>query len=125
MSVVRHTPESLARWQEADMQDPARAKLRELTVAYVTAQGGLMEDVWRLYMGPWFGEPEMMVLSEVARRLGISEGHAENIVRATDAVVVPQWRRTEEFKASEFGDAPQLRWPAAFQHVLRMDDDGN
>src|SRR5690349_6057798 len=79
MSVVRHTPESLARWHEADMHDPARAKLRELTVAYVTAQGGLMEDVWRLYMGPWFGEPEMMLLSEVAERLGISEWHAENI----------------------------------------------
>jgi hypothetical protein len=124
MSVVKHTPESLARWHEADMQDPARAKLRELTVAYVTAQGGLMEDVWRLYMGPWFGEPEMMLLSEVAARLGISEWHAENIVRATDAVVVPQWRRTDEFRQSELGDAARLPWPAAFQHVLRVGDEG-
>jgi hypothetical protein len=125
MSVVRHTPESLARWEEADAQDPARAKLRELTVAYVTAQGGLMLDVWRLYMGPWFGEPEMMLLSEVGKRLGISEWHAENIVRATDAVVVPQWRRTPEFRDSEFGDAAQLSWPAAFQHVLRFADEGD
>src|SRR3954451_20433964 len=108
MSPVRHTPESLARWQEADMQDPARAKLRELTVAYVTAQGGLMEDVWRLYMGPWFGQSDMMLLSEVGQRLGISEWHAENIVRATDAVVVPQWRRTVEFNESGLGDAAQL-----------------
>ena len=124
MSVVRHTPESLARWHEADRHDPASAKLRELTVAYVTAQGGLMEDVWRLYMGPWFGEAEMMLLSEVARRLGISEWHAENIVRATDAAVVPQWRRTEEFRHSELGEAAQLPWPAAFQHVLRVGDEG-
>lgn len=125
MSVVRHTPESLARWQEADSQDPARAKLRELTVAYVTAQGGLMQDVWRLYMGPWFGEPEMMLLSEVAKRLGISEWHAENVVRATDAAVVPQWRRTAEFRDSELGEAAELSWPGAFQHVLRLTDDGD
>jgi hypothetical protein len=124
MGVVRHTAESLARWHEADMQDPARAKLRELTVAYVTAQGGLMEDVWRLYMGPWFGETEMMLLSEVAARLGISEWHAENVVRATDAVVVPQWRRTDEFRQADLGEAAQLPWPAAFQHVLRVGDEG-
>src|SRR6201999_1121178 len=113
MSVVRHSPESLARWEEADSQDPARAKLRELTVAYVNAQGGLVEDVWRLYMGPWFGEPEMMLLAEVAERLGISEWHAENIVRATDAAVVPQWRRTAAVRASALREgAPPSRAPA-------------
>ena len=75
-----------------------------------------MEDVWRLYMGPWFGEPEMMLLSEVAARLGISEWHAENIVRATDAAVVPQAANSErntgrQIYASRFSSPlPSVLW---------------
>lgn len=103
MSVVHHTPEAMAQWREEIERDPAMAKLRDLTVEYVRAQGGLVLDVWRLYMGQWFGEPVMMTLQHVADRLDITEQHAENIVRATDAVVVPQWRRTREF--NEAADA--------------------
>lgn len=97
MSVVHHTPEAMAKWHDEIERDPAMAKLRDLTVTYVRSQGGLVLDVWRLYMGQWFGEPVMMTLAHVAERLNITEHHAENIVRATDAVVVPQWRRTREF----------------------------
>lgn len=124
MSVVQHTPESLAKWQAHAQQDPAMAKLRDLTVAYVSVQGGLMLDVWRLYMGHWFGEAQMMTLREAADRLGISEAHAENIIRATDAAVVPQWRRTDEFRASAYGQPPsRLAWPSAFQHVTMLTED--
>jgi hypothetical protein len=121
MPVVYHTPESLAEWQASTAADPAMAKLRDLTVEYVQAQGGLVLDVWRHYMGQWFGEPWMMTLNEVGARLGISENHAENIVRATDAVVVPKWRRTEEFRNSVYGLAPSgLAWPSGFRRVTSM-----
>jgi hypothetical protein len=76
------------------------AKLRELTVDYVTAQGGITLEVWRLYMGHWFSADEMMTIEGVAAQLGISQPLALNIVRSTDAVIVPRWRRTPEFRRS-------------------------
>jgi hypothetical protein len=94
------TPDSLAEWIAAEDDDPAMAKLRELTVDYVSAQGGLTLDVWRLYMGHWFGSTVMMSTPEAARELGISESLALNIVRSTDAVIIPRWRRTPEFVRS-------------------------
>jgi hypothetical protein len=98
-----HTPESLAEWNAAENDDPAMAKLRDLTVEYVTAQGGLTLDVWRLYMGHWFFRNVMMSTPEVARELGISELLALNIVRSTDAVIIPRWRRSPEFLRSISG----------------------
>jgi hypothetical protein len=95
-----HTPESLAEWNAAEDHDPAMAKLRDLTVEYVTSQGGLTLDVWRLYMGHWFSTNVKMSTPEVARKLGISELLALNIVRSTDAVIIPRWRRSPEFLRS-------------------------
>jgi hypothetical protein len=98
--ITYHTPESLAEWNEAEDHDPAMAKLRDLTVEYVTAQGGLTLDVWRLYMGHWFSTNVMMTTADVAYELGIPELLALNIVRSTDAVIIPRWRRTPEFRRS-------------------------
>jgi hypothetical protein len=97
MPVTYHTPDSLAGWIAAEEHDPAIAKLRDLTVEYVTAQGGLTLDVWRLYMGHWFSNAVMMTTTDVADELGISDQLVLNIVRSTDAVIIPRWRRTFEF----------------------------
>jgi hypothetical protein len=98
--ITYHTAESLAEWNAAEEHDPAMAKLRELTVEYVTAQGGLTLDVWQLYMGHWFSTNVMMTTAEVAHELSIPELLALNIVRSTDAVIIPRWRRTPEFRRS-------------------------
>jgi hypothetical protein len=99
--VISHpTPELLAEWNAAEDQDPAIAKLRDLTVEYVTAQGGLTLDIWRLYMGHWFSTNDMMTTNEVAYELDISELLVINIIRSTDAVIIPRWRRTTEFRRS-------------------------
>jgi hypothetical protein len=114
MPITYHTPETLAGWIAAEEHDPAMARLRDLTVAYVTAQGGLTLSVWRLYMGPWFSNNVMMTLDEVAFELGISDQLALNIVRSTDAVIIPRWRRTTEFiGASSIGSAGMRPTPAA------------
>ncbi len=105
MTVTYHTPKSLADWIAAEEQDPAMAKLRDLTVEYVTAQAGLTLDVWRLYMGHWFANNVMMTICEVADELEIPEQLALNIVRSTDAVIIPRWRRTPEFM--EASSAPR------------------
>jgi hypothetical protein len=101
--ILYHTPQSLADWDAADSGDPAMAKLRDLTVTYITAQGGLALDIWRLYMGPWFGNPVMMTLEEAAKELVISNQLAINIVRSTDAVIIPRWRRSEEYRRTIYG----------------------
>ena len=62
--ITYHTAESLAEWNAAEEHDPAMAKLRELTVEYVTAQGGLTLDVWQLNMGHWFSTNVMMTTAE-------------------------------------------------------------
>lgn len=99
--VISHpTPELLAEWNAAEDQDPAIAKLRDLTVEYVTAQGGLTLDIWRLYMGHWFSTNEMMTTNAVAYELDISELLVINVIRSTDAVIIPRWRRTSEFRRS-------------------------
>lgn len=98
--------DSAADWSAAEDRDPAMAKLRDLTVEYVTSQGGITLDVWRLYMGHWFSTDVMMTIAGVARELGISEQLALNIVRSTDAVIVPRWRRTVEFRRSVAGPSP-------------------
>ena len=108
LMITYHTPESLAEWNAAEDHDPAMAKLRDLTIEYVTAQGGLTLDVWRLYMGHWFSTNVMMTTSEVARELGISELLALNIVRSTDAVIIPRWRRTSEFGRSVSSSPPAV-----------------
>jgi hypothetical protein len=95
--ITHHTPEQLADWLAAEEQDPAMIRLRDLTVDYVTAQGGLTLDVWRLYMGHWFGGNVMMTTDDVALELGIAEQLAVNIIRSTDAVIIPRWRRAPEF----------------------------
>jgi hypothetical protein len=100
MPITYYTPEQLADWIAAEEQDPAVARLRDLTVEYVTAQGGLTLDVWRLYMGHWFGGDVMMTTDALARKLGIAEQLAINIVRSTDAVIIPRWRRTPEFRGA-------------------------
>jgi hypothetical protein len=106
VTITHHTPESLAGWMAAEERDPAMAKLRDLTVDYVTDQGGLTLDVWRLYMGPWFGDSIMMTLEDAARQCGIPAQLAINIVRSTDAVIIPRWRRCPEFQRSQ---APTIR----------------
>jgi hypothetical protein len=107
MSITYHTPETLAGWAAAEEHDPAMAKLRDLTVEYVSAQGGLTLALWRLYMGPWFSNNVMMTLDDAASKLGISDQLALNIVRSTDAVIIPRWRRTPEFVgASLAGSSP-------------------
>lgn len=79
------------------------AKLRDLTVDYVTAQGGLMLEVWRRYMGYWFGTDAMMTIEDVACELRVPYQLALNIVRSTDAVIIPRWRRTPEFLGERQG----------------------
>jgi hypothetical protein len=106
--ITYHTPESLAEWTAAEDHDPVMAKLRELTVEYVSAQGGLTLDVWRLYMGHWFSTNVMMTVAEVASELDIPELLALNIVRSTDAVIIPRWRRTPEFRRSVAPSAPAI-----------------
>jgi hypothetical protein len=101
--ILYHTAQSLADWDAADSGDPAMAKLRDLTVDYITAQGGLALEIWRLYMGPWFGERVMMTLEDAAKQLGISNKLAINVVRSTDAVILPRWRRSEEYRRTVHG----------------------
>ena len=103
MPILYHTPTSLAAWDAVDSSDPAMAKLRDLTVAYIVAQGGLALEIWRLYMGPWFGETVMMTLEDTATHLKISDKLAINVVRSTDAVILPRWRRSEEFRRTIHG----------------------
>lgn len=98
-----HLPDSVAGWNAAEDRDPAMAKLRDLTVEYVTAQGGITLEVWRLYMGHWFSTDVMMTIEGVAQELRIPSQLALNIVRSTDAVIVPRWRRTAEFRRSVAG----------------------
>ena len=100
------TPELLAEWNAAEDQDPAIAKLRDLTVEYVTAQGGLTLDIWRLYMGHWFSTNVMMTTDAVPYELDISELLVINVIRSTDAVIIPRWRRTTEFRRSVRPTAP-------------------
>lgn len=102
--MMQHSPEQLASWIAAEEQDPAMAKLRDLTVEYVEAQGGLTLDVWRLYMGHWFASNVTMTIEDVARELQIPSRLALNIVRSTDAVIIPRWRRTAEFMATAAGN---------------------
>ena len=52
-------------------------------------------------MGHWFSTDVMMTIEGVAAELGNShQPLALNIVRSTDAVIVPGWRRTSEFRRS-------------------------
>ncbi len=101
-----HPSDQVAGWNAVEDRDPAMAKLRDLTVQYVTAQGGITLEVWRLYMGHWFSRDVMMTIERVALELGIPQPLALNIVRSTDAVIVPRWRRTEEFRRSVAGLPP-------------------
>jgi len=102
MTIVHHTPEDMKAWRKSWAQDPAIAKLYELTVRRATEQGGLTLKVWKLHMGQIFGEPVMMSSDEVARRLKLPLSDVMRVIEDTNAHVVPAWKATPEYRASHY-----------------------
>lgn len=66
--------------------------MRKIFVDYAREQGGLTLDVWRLRMGPWFGEPQVMSLDAVAEALGVPVSEVSRVLEETHAAVSPKLR---------------------------------
>jgi hypothetical protein len=85
--------EELAQYQKitAMPEHKALVEFRNLFVSYATKQGGLTLEVWRLFKGYWFGEPQSMSLKLVAGTLGIPYSDVTRIVTETCEAVAPRY----------------------------------
>jgi hypothetical protein len=109
MPIVNLSAKEMEGFAHAWAENPAAAKLNELTVQEAERVGGLGLKTMRLFRGLIFGDPVMMTLDEVAARLGVSE---ESVVAALDPITkaaAARWVETEEFK--------QWRSPENFSYI--------
>ena len=80
------------------IDNPAIAKLHELTVQEAERIGGLGLEAMRLFQGQIFGEPVMMTLDDVAKRLGLSQDAVSDAIRPINTAAVERWKTTDEFQ---------------------------
>lgn len=79
---VRHTPAQMQQWERHFEENAHARETRDLIVSYTRERGGVTLELFRLLLGPYFGEPTMMRPSLIADELGVpvsdlAQAHAE------------------------------------------------
>lgn len=98
VTVVRLGADELEGFARSGIDNPAVAKLCELTIEEAERIGGLGLEAMRLFQGQIFGEPVMMSTDEVAKRLGISEEAVSEALEPIQHAAAERWKTTDEFK---------------------------
>jgi hypothetical protein len=104
MPVVHLSPQEMESFADSARQDPAVAKLQEITVDYATSKGGLVLEFWRLHMGRFFGVPIMMGIDDAAGRLDQPVSTIRRLHRESQEEISKLWMATPEYRASEFAE---------------------
>lgn len=100
---MRMSPTQIASLDEALKRRPSAQKKRELIVQRARAEGGLTLTFWKLFKGPWFGEPTMLSLEECATELKIPVSELIKLGDRTMDSIRTELENSPEWKASRQG----------------------
>lgn len=95
----RSREEEIREIEETFAADPSGRKLRDLVVDYATRKGGITLAFIRLFNAPFWGDPDIVGIPDVAKRLGVSESQLKKIYNDMMDEVRPAWKASPEYRA--------------------------
>jgi hypothetical protein len=98
VTVVGLSAQEMEGFARSRADNPVIAKLQDLNVEEAERAGGIGLAAMRLYQGQIFGEPVMMSIDEVAKRLGVSEEAVLEAIAPIQEAAAERWKASEQFK---------------------------